>query len=505
MNNILIVDDEYLSRNKLSGIVDYKSLGFNVIGEVTNGKEAMHFIEEYPVNVVFTDVAMPEMDGLELAQCIREAYPSIKVVIMSNYSDFDYIKRAFSANVCDYLLKHSISADSMTKLLRSLSLQLTDTSYSSSVFEENLIKEEEYRNKIKNAIFDENSHFTPINSLILIMRIDSKRLCTPIYTLSEIDILYQNICNLVAQSISNIKKFVIFRHEDTIVLYLPFPSADSEVAVMQTISRLIRQITASVHKFFGFNTAWGMSCLSSIDYTLNQCWKEAVQMLNATPFSAKKAPNPALFNNSVYTLSIQQEKLLLSAVSDLNLQQIIRCLEEIFSEIDEETQTDILIGDLISIAAKFCSSYEIDFPEISAPDFFLSVSAKLKWCEDMFKSVIDTYINTKSKKNHSRYIGAVINYIEKNYSKNISLKDMAAYVGISEQHLSTVFKDEVGKSPSVYLTEYRIERAKTLLEKNEINLKQLYSEVGFNSYNYFFTVFKKITGLTPEAYRKSRQ
>lgn len=274
MNNILIVDDEYLSRNKLSGIVDYKKYGFNVIGEVSNGKEAVEFIKSNPVDVVFTDVAMPEMDGIELAKHIRINFPHIKVVIMSNYSDFDYIKQAFSSDVSDYILKHTLSTESVTELLTTLSKQITGTENRSG-FEENLRREELYRSKVQNEILGITNSFKPKNALVLAMSIDSERLRTPIYTEEEINILYQNICNLIAQTIKEVKDYVIFKNENTIISYLPFPSDESEVDIMHLINQYIQQITASVYKFFNFNTLWGISCLSSESYTLHQCFDES--------------------------------------------------------------------------------------------------------------------------------------------------------------------------------------------------------------------------------------
>ncbi len=500
MNNILIVDDEYLSRNKLSGIVDYKKYGFNVIGEVSNGKEAVEFIKSNPVDVVFTDVAMPEMDGIELAKHIRINFPHIKVVIMSNYSDFDYIKQAFSSDVSDYILKHTLSTKSVTELLITLSKQITGTENRSG-FEENLRREELYRSKVQNEILGITNSFKPKNALVLAMSIDSERLRTPIYTEEEINILYQNICNLIAQTIKEVKDYVIFRNENTIISYLPFPSDESEVDIMHLINQYIQQITASVYKFFNFNTLWGISCLSSESYTLHQCFDESMSMLKTAPFAGKKTPYPAL-NNTICTLSIKQEKTLLSAISDLNMERLTECLEEVFSHIEPNTSTDILIGDLVSIATKFCADFHISFPEISPLEQGFSLKRQMEWCKDMFSDVINTYITSKNLQRHSQYIQGVINYIEKNYSKNISLKDIADHIGLSEQQLRSVFKKELDKSPSNYLTEYRIERAKLLLAQDKTSLKGLYSEVGFNSYNYFFTAFKKYTGYTPREYKK---
>lgn len=500
MNNILIVDDEYLLRNKLYGIVNYKRYGFNVIGEVSDGTEAVEFIKSHPVDVVFTDVAMPQMNGIELSKYIREHFRHIKVVIMSNYSDFDYIKKAFSFDVTDYILKHTLSPETITTLLTTLNKQITGTK-KNSAFEANLKREELYRSKVRNAILGITDTFRPENALVLAMNINSERFHTPIYTEEEINILYQNICNLIAQNIKDVKDYVIFKNDNTIISYLPFPADETDIDIMHLINQYIQQITASVYKFFNFNTLWGISCLSSKSYTLHQCFEESMSMLENTPVSGKMTPYPAL-SNPIYTLSIKQEKALLNAILDLNIERVTECLEEVFSNLEPNASTDILIGDLISIATKFCSDSNITFPEISSLKQDFSSRHQLEWCKYMFNSVINTYITSKNLHRHSLYIQSVLSYIEKNYSKNITLKDIADYVGLSEQQLRSVFKKELDKSPSNYLTEYRIEQAKKLLSQGKINLKRLYSEVGFNSYNYFFTAFKKYTGYTPKEYRK---
>lgn len=500
MHNILIVDDEYLSRNKISFLLNYEQYGFRIIGEATNGKEAVEFLKTHPVNAVFTDVAMPEMDGIELAKYIKGNFPDIKVVIMSNYSDFDYIRQAFSANAVDYILKHTLTAESMHEILKALDDKITSSELPSSYLK-SLREEEQYRNKIINAVTAEDSGFSPVNALVLLLKIDSDKLRTPIYSPQEIDMLYQNICNLVSQTIKDVGNYVIFLNSDMIVSYLPFDPDMSEVDIMHIINLYIQQITAAVYKFFNFNVLWGISCLSSEEYSLNHCYKEAQAMLEHKPLIGKRKPYPAL-DSSAFTLSINQEKQILSALSDLNMDQLNSYLEDIFSTLNPNSTPEILIGDLVSIAVKFCSDYDIPFPDIPSPESATDSNMRLKWCKDMFSRVIGDYLKKKNIQRHSRYTQSVIAYIEKNYSKNISLKDIAKHIGITEQHLSTVFKDETGKTLLNYLTEYRIDKAKELLEKDDINLKQLYSEVGFNSYNYFFTVFKKTVGRTPETYRK---
>lgn len=107
MYNILIVDDEYLARNKLHFLLDWNKYGFQILGEASTAEDAIAFIRENHVDVVFADVYMQDMDGIQLEEYINKNYPDISVVIFSNYSDFNYVKSAFSANVIDYVLKYT--------------------------------------------------------------------------------------------------------------------------------------------------------------------------------------------------------------------------------------------------------------------------------------------------------------------------------------------------------------------------------------------------------------
>ena len=92
-------------------------------------------------------------------------------------------------------------------------------------------------------------------------------------------------------------------------------------------------------------------------------------------------------------------------------------------------------------------------------------------------------------------------YIQDNYKKDISRQDIAEHLKINSQYLSRIFKSLTGKTITTYITECRIEQAKILLQQGDVDLKYLYSTIGFNDYNYFFVVFKKQVGMTPIQYK----
>ena len=92
---VLIVDDESILRNGLKHLCNWEDEGFKLIGEASNGKEALEIIEEKEPNIVITDLIMPEIDGIELSRIIKNKYPRIKVLVLSNVSEFDYVKESF--------------------------------------------------------------------------------------------------------------------------------------------------------------------------------------------------------------------------------------------------------------------------------------------------------------------------------------------------------------------------------------------------------------------------
>ena len=105
MYRLLIVDDEARIRSGLAEHFPWNDLGFIVAGTSPNGKEAEAFVRASPVDVVLTDIRMPILDGLELAERLAEGFPEITIVLLSGYTDFEYARRALLYSVKHYLLK----------------------------------------------------------------------------------------------------------------------------------------------------------------------------------------------------------------------------------------------------------------------------------------------------------------------------------------------------------------------------------------------------------------
>lgn len=105
MYKVMLVDDEPFIIEGLYDAVDWPGFGLEVAGSAENGKEALELLGRIPVDFLITDITMPLMNGLELIRAARAIRPDLKVIILSGYNEFDYLKEGMKLGIENYLLK----------------------------------------------------------------------------------------------------------------------------------------------------------------------------------------------------------------------------------------------------------------------------------------------------------------------------------------------------------------------------------------------------------------
>ena len=124
---VYVVEDESLIAKNIAKNIEAQNPAFKVTGIFSNGEDALLAIGEEPPEVVFTDISMPVMSGLELAARIHEAYSHVRTVIITGYAEFEYVKEALHQGVEDYLLK-PVDREELSGILKKLELSFTDIS-----------------------------------------------------------------------------------------------------------------------------------------------------------------------------------------------------------------------------------------------------------------------------------------------------------------------------------------------------------------------------------------
>lgn len=118
MTRVLIVEDDKLVRKSLISSFEWNKFGMEIVGDAKNGEKALQFIEEQPVDLIITDLAMPIMSGIELIRIVKERYPKIFIVVLSLHRDFEYIQEAMRlGGAIDYIAKIELDENNMDQIL----------------------------------------------------------------------------------------------------------------------------------------------------------------------------------------------------------------------------------------------------------------------------------------------------------------------------------------------------------------------------------------------------
>lgn len=118
MIKVLIIDDDKLARKGLVSLVDWESFGMSIVGDVQNGATGLQFIKENPVDLVFVDIDMPEMNGIEFMEQCRELKPEVQFVVLSFFEEFSYVQATLRLGGLDYISKTSMELDNFDTVLR---------------------------------------------------------------------------------------------------------------------------------------------------------------------------------------------------------------------------------------------------------------------------------------------------------------------------------------------------------------------------------------------------
>ena len=102
-----------------------------------------------------------------------------------------------------------------------------------------------------------------------------------------------------------------------------------------------------------------------------------------------------------------------------------------------------------------------------------------------------------------RLVRTAMAYLHEHYAESIARRDIAQHIGITEDHLTFCFRQELGTTPIEYLQRYRINQAKSLLKESQQTITQIALNVGFSESGYFSRIFRRETGMSPEAFRRS--
>lgn len=519
MIKILIVDDEPFIRQGLKILINWEKYGYEIVGEAANGLEAIKEIEKKKIDLIIVDIKMPEMNGIELIEYVRNnVSKKIKFIVLSGFYEFEYAKKAIKYNVTDYILK-PIQKEELVKVLNSV--------------KEEYFKQE--KRKTVQKIKDKVVYDTYLNEIIY-------------GKCSKVNLQYVNSC----QSFSEELRYIIIEISSVF--------KDEKIEAQQGIyERIIGWLGENYYNVIidgskytdcydiGFIYDKSLSKEQGISereyitklqtmmkqnekYDIYMYIGQKVSSIKELSISYKTATVARLFSNysnkdnAIYYDEITEKKGfsynvekkymddLIHEIEEDDEEQIVKCVDKIYNSFKEQNidleiikiNINYLLFNIINIAKELESevNHEEVMQYISSISFDQMISRGSVEHLKRFSLEFAKYLNQLRQNSAQGVLNKVDKEIAEHYMGKLSLKYLSEKYYINAAYLGQIFKKHYNVSFNNYLNSYRIEKAAQLLKRSDDKIYKIAEKVGFNNTDYFINKFVELKQKTPLQYRK---
>lgn len=502
MLKILIADDEFVERDGIIFLINKFSFDLD-IKECSDGEEALNYIKENPVDILFTDVKMPFMDGLQLSKNAREIYPNLKIVIFSGFGEFEYAKRAIDIGVSDYILK-PVKPNEFKETIEKVINEVNKEKNENKNNELRKFREKEYIllkilngtsiDDLKEKFFmDKHIDFMNKYKNMILMEFDDE------------------FFNDNQKYIEEIRKTINVKID-----YLNLNSQQSLLFTFETIEKkVLKDILMKVHnKIFNdyeINCYFAVSNMLESPYTLTEEYSNIEQLMEQRFFISN---NYIFFYDSQISLESTDEKFDDTMVKNIQYDIKAKDFLSLRKHVDYLIKKYGAHNSFSQMYVKFILSniykdvYE-EIRKVKESDLNEKID-KIYFCRTIqeISEILNNIINnleeqySKEISNDRHEVEMVKNYIYKNYGDDLSLEKLAEYVYMTPSYLSSIFKKATNMGINNFIKNYRMEKARDMLENTNIRIKDIGNMVGYSNTSYFCQSFREFYGLTPEKYRQ---
>ena len=511
--NILIVDDDTLIRNWLSMLLTQLKQYEIRIFEATDGIEALELCAKAPIDLVITDIKMPQLNGIDLIRRLKNEYPHIRTSVLSSYDDFDYVRIALKCGALDYILKAEMKIEDISGLLEKT---LNDFKIEKSLqhgSHSNYSATNETKKKFTNYLENKNTSCEQFLSAIK-PPLTMNHLCISIFktnvtTIADVPVfIISDICNNTMKG-EKINGITFPWNKDYFVLMYNCTDTINEHQKEEYL-KLLSILDKNLEKYVDTPISYSINLICKKDDELRLKFSDAVDIMSYRHY---------------YSLSVNIEEIITEQHS--GRKELVGSIQKLLDIGDHQQAITILLKHLAYVHSIYVAPKKVKSFVTAAMNIFLTHATLLDsqngFAENM-ESFLDTIINSAtaedvqdtiehffrvyieqvlcSTQNISNTIKLAVDYINENCSKKIILDDVAAHVFLNRSYLSQLFKKEMGISFGDYLEKVRIDRAKQLIRSSTKSMSEIAGFVGFSNQNYFTKVFKKVTGVSPLKYKK---
>lgn len=506
---LAIADDELTSRNTIKSFLENNET-YEVTADFSEGKAAVEWIRQNEIDILLCDMQMPEMNGVELMRVIHVINEFLPIIVISGFDDFNFVRGSLINGAENYLLKHELTKDKLINVLDQVREKYR------IVPEERLI-----RHHAGYCIRDEKEfNVQSIQEMTEKGKIDFNcRNIVPVAVSPDFSFhrgvnpkeYKQDICkvlmDMIAQILSSEYKYIIyFTKYSHLILMISFYDVPSTLYMMNMMTNLIERLQKHAIRMLDITlTIVSGSTPMNLDSAVIQALNLESILTDKLYLGGNRNITAALTKKLNYGGKELPDNLWKQLIFELEnrTSECKNTLNDIFDKMEDERfplegvrsicdKLLLLLQGRIHIQAQ-----EIDSIQERIHEYEIFEQLRVEVLE-LYNQKL--YQSSKEEHTYSPLITKVVDYVRANYANDISLESCAEFTGISYTHLSREFKQETGMRFVEFLNKQRINKAKSLLIRNDVTIKDLVEQSGFRNYNYFFKVFKESEGITPSEF-----
>lgn len=486
---VLIIDDEYIMRQGFKYMLDWEKEGFMLVGEAADGKEGLKLMEEKHPHLVFLDIMMPGIDGMEFAQIVQQKYPESRIIVLSSYDNFEYVKNTLLCGAIDYILKPTLNPKELKRVLKEALLTLKEFGR----------KETGDTTEVKKqiALYLSGKNQEAMRDYALP---GERGILFGVWnSLPEDQPILKDICMAHFKISSNVE--VLLPEMGKYLVFFLFGEAAEILRLKKELISLTEKLCSYQEDVYTVTGRMFTECLG-----MKQEYEEVWEALFAHFYHHNKGNldlsgeqraicSKVKFEFDVYLNYLNTHDFFDAAV-------LLRdYIGSVIEQQMEEERLKNLSGNLLfnmQAAIKFdekifetlrkrmmCAVYAEDF----RTEFEKILEELLVWWND-HNSPEDSKIRP------------ILNYIGTHYKEDLKLNEIAEKFGFNYNYLSGYFNSIMQEGYSSYLNQVRIQKACEFLSEGSMPISEVGVEAGYLDHSYFCRVFKKKIGCTPREYRK---
>lgn len=514
-NTIFIADDELIIRQGLMCIIDWEELGFQIIGEASNGEDALHAIIEKTPDVVMLDIRMPKLTGLEVVEKARKHGYTGKIIILSGYSEFSYAQKAIRYGV-EYYLTKPIDETELYDTISEIKETLLKEQNDSPIFDE------EYLARTRNMVLYDvlTGHIRPNALEAVKLHLDSDCYQVVIYEsyshhASNMRYPFSELLNVTNEDNFSYEQILLDKNQ-VLLLKGTFIQEKFREFLAHYESEQKPQKNSPLDSLF---IAYGRIIYAPEDIHIS--YNEALQLLNRRFFCEHRQHTigyemlPDMESQASFVLDESALKEYLEKfvgyIQAGGRNQVAEALNELEKKLycsgDDIHKIKLFLTDLyLSIKERITHLYHnISIPFPGNAEIISRINEKYYLYEiillfsEQFEIIMQTAFNSSA----GNVMDDIIYYIEHNYMDNIKLETIAPLFGYNSSYLGKLFAKKVGIGFNAFVDHIRIEHSKELLKNTDLKVYEIAEKVGYRNVDYFHTKFKKYVEQSPAEFRRN--